>query len=579
MMNLKASSAFVCFLLTALAGCGGGQADTAKAPSGLNAVSQTVQASQGGMHGGGAELAATSMAPSIRGYLSNYTVVQASGVVTVTSRINPADVQVFHDIKLLKFVDQYVSFDVDGPAGQVYRLYQAAFNRKPDSVGLGFWVHAAETGTTLMSIAGSFIASEEFTSMYGKDVAAESFVNSMYQNVLHRAGDTDGFNWWTAAVSGGADRRGVLLGFSDSAENKANLLRDMANGFAYDPYQMGGPIVPKASSYENKQAAFQASGAQTLPQDAGDASAYADFYQDGSLSMVTNTLEYNPNNVNTKDQFGHIKFYQKVNGAWVENTRKLLTDNVGCLHPRKALVADFNGDGKPDVFFACHGFDAPPFPGEKQIYLLSQADGTYKKAATTFDCFCHGASAADLNNRGYADVLLTDQTVARTPYFLINNKDGTFKPDFTRLPAGFDNKLIWTAELIDTGSGKYDAFLAGLDARGDDYTITPTIFRNDGHNLFTSSATTIAMVNSAVANGSWGTTLDVVYDKGNLYLLRTFDYKAMAIQKTNLATGASKEIYVHDGAYANGAPWFPWFFIKNGQLGATRTDVGLLVND
>ena len=33
-----------------------------------------------------------------------------------------------------------LALDINGTAGQVYRLYQAAFDRKPDLVGLGYWI-------------------------------------------------------------------------------------------------------------------------------------------------------------------------------------------------------------------------------------------------------------------------------------------------------------------------------------------------------------------------------------------------------------------------------------------------------
>jgi hypothetical protein len=34
-----------------------------------------------------------------------------------------------------------VALDVDGAAGQAYRLYQAAFDRAPDKNGLGYWIN------------------------------------------------------------------------------------------------------------------------------------------------------------------------------------------------------------------------------------------------------------------------------------------------------------------------------------------------------------------------------------------------------------------------------------------------------
>ena len=73
----------------------------------------------------------------------------------------------------------------------------------------------------------------------------------------------------------------------------------------------------------------------------------------------------------------------------------------GCIHPRKAIVADFNGDGRPDIFVACHGYDATPFPGEANKVVLSQPNGTYVTSNASADVgFHHGAAAADLNGDG-----------------------------------------------------------------------------------------------------------------------------------------------------------------------------------
>lgn len=544
-----------------LAACGG---DGGNAPP----VARQARSAQGGV-----ALGDTAQVYSIAGYRGNYVIANNGGTVTVTSRINAADVVTMQDPKLIKFVDKWTSFDIAGGAGQVYRLYQAAFNRKPDHEGLGFWINASQTGFSLTEIAGYFIGSNEFRTAYGDDASPSVFVDAMYQNVLHRAGEPGGYDWWVRQVSNGVDRRAVLIGFADGEENRAALLPDMANGFDYIPYKQGGPLLPRASSYENKQVAAVA-GPQAYPDGAGDAMALADFFGDGTLSMVTHTLEYDPSQIATKEKFGHIRFYRKLNGSWSDSTAALLDETVGCLHPRKAIVADFNGDARPDVFFACHGFDAPPFVGEKQVVLLSQPDGRFKNTRTAYDCFCHGASAAEMTaTRGFADVLVADQTVEGQPYFLLNNRDGTFTRDTARLPASLKHKQIWTAELVDfRKSGKYDVFLAGADPQGDGYQIVPTIFMNDGNNGYLASAQLeIPLAQSAVGS-RYGMVLDVEFTDESIYLLRTFSHGAnvnyaMSLQKTSRKTLAGSEIYSHAGLYPNTySSWFAWLYQADGRL-------------
>jgi len=339
---------------------------------------------------------------------------------------------------------------------------------------------------------------------------------------------------------------------------------------------LSAALPVKKSSYENRMAAIQAIGPQ-LPPLTGDALAYADFFQDGTYSYVIHSLEYNNQDPSTANKFGHIYFYRKINGAWVESTKTLLADNTGCLHPRKAVVADFNGDGKPDIFFACHGFDASPYPGEQQHILLSQPDGSYQNITTAFSCFCHGASAGDLNNDGYPDVVVADQMVAQTPYVLINNGNGTFAQDFNRLPADLKNRQIYSVELIDfDNTGKLDLWLGGNEPNAYPYPaqslLYPTIFRNDGQGSFVAKAPL-----TLPADITHGEALDIVYDSGYIYLLRTSDYTTAAIQKITYPSLTSSLIYSHTGAYSFGAQWIDWIGLYQGNIVSPRAEYQLAV--
>lgn len=132
----------------------------------------------------------------------------------------------FQDVERLQFTDGWLAFDLDGNAGQAYRLYQAAFDRAPDLQGLGYWIRELDEGKgDLAWVANNFIISNEFTATYGSPatVSNTEFLNLIYQNVLDRAPDADGFAYWMEELENNFGRERVLASFSESVENKANV--------------------------------------------------------------------------------------------------------------------------------------------------------------------------------------------------------------------------------------------------------------------------------------------------------------------------------------------------------------------
>ena len=198
--------------------------------------------------------------------------------------------------------------------------------------------------------------------------------------------------------------------------------------------------------------------------------------------------------------------------------------------------------------------------------LLSQANGTYSNVTLPIICYCHGASAADISGDGYPDILVTDNTVAKTPFFLINNRDGTFTRDLTRLPASLANKQIFSAELVDlAGTGTYDVFLGGNEPGTSGAALTefsPTILPNDGSGKFISTTAVNLLVGP-----SFGLALDIVYQGGAIYLLKVNNaYTSSQIQKLTYPSLQASVIYSHSGTYAAGPSWLDWIIPRNGQI-------------
>ena len=105
---------------------------------------------------------------------------------------------------------------------QMFRLYNASFNRFPDSDGLKYWINEYSKGITdYRNIAESFIISSEFKQRYGASNTNLEFATNMYKNILGRLPDAEGLNYWVSNLNAGTNSRvDVLGGFSESVENK-----------------------------------------------------------------------------------------------------------------------------------------------------------------------------------------------------------------------------------------------------------------------------------------------------------------------------------------------------------------------
>jgi Ca2+-binding RTX toxin-like protein len=165
---------------------------------------------------------------------SAYEIVILSNNVAIADGVGTNNL---YDIERLQFADTMVALDigVNQNAGKAYMLYQAAFNRTPDTGGLGFWIDALDHGANINDVAQAFINSSEFTNLYGANPSASTFVNGLYQNVLDRAADSGGLAYWEDLLNNHAlSQAQVLESFASSSENVTNVTPDIRTGIHYD---------------------------------------------------------------------------------------------------------------------------------------------------------------------------------------------------------------------------------------------------------------------------------------------------------------------------------------------------------
>lgn len=119
-------------------------------------------------------------------------------------------------------------------AAQVYRLYNAAFNRPSDETGLGFWVNAAQS-SSLDEIAQNFMQSAEFEALYPASASVRDNIGKFYENVLDRPADSDGLDYWVQQRESGASMSSILVAISESPEHQVLLTGQMTHGVTYIP--------------------------------------------------------------------------------------------------------------------------------------------------------------------------------------------------------------------------------------------------------------------------------------------------------------------------------------------------------
>ncbi|GAB3403520.1 DUF4214 domain-containing protein [Massilia agilis] len=167
---------------------------------------------------------------------ANFIVKKEVWGYSVTDNVGNGGHDTLINVERVQFSDgKWLALDIDGAAGKVYRMYQAAFDRTPDAGGYAYWLNAMDHGYTLNQVSGLVLANKEAVDLYMKDPSDEYFVTQLYHHVLHREPEGAGYQWWLDNVHK-ASRAEVLAMFSESPENQAQVIGTIQNGIDYTPW-------------------------------------------------------------------------------------------------------------------------------------------------------------------------------------------------------------------------------------------------------------------------------------------------------------------------------------------------------
>lgn len=127
--------------------------------------------------------------------------------------------------------DEWISTVVTG-------YYRDILGRTPDTDGLRHWVRLAQAGMPVGRVAAGFYGSDEYYLRHGGDDVG--FITGLYREILGRAPEAAGRQYWLGQLAGGMSRVEVAYGFYQSQENGIRRVQALYRHFLDRPADPSG---------------------------------------------------------------------------------------------------------------------------------------------------------------------------------------------------------------------------------------------------------------------------------------------------------------------------------------------------
>lgn len=181
------------------------------------------------------------------------------------------------------------------------------------------------------------------------------------------------------------------------------------------------------------------------------------------------------------------------NGKMVLGTTEVFSGTIpSVVEGRELVLADFNGDDRPDMFFADNGMDTDPFPGYQNTLVLSVPGGKMVDATSHLpqqSDQTHSATAADIDGDDDIDLYVGNLGGGGVPpQIWLNSGTGVFTVAEGLLPPEQTNaSLNWytTSEFVDVNNDTFPDLILGQGNPNRD----SHVLVNDGTGYFSQAET------------------------------------------------------------------------------------------
>ena len=148
-------------------------------------------------------------------------------VVDLTDRTGVEGTDTLFQIQTIQFSDRSIdttsiikAANLDASLfAPVIDLYSAYLHRAPDALGLDYWASQLGDGMSIGDIAKNFFNSTEAVVSRPQGQSLSDMVSHAYTDILGRAADTGGFNYWVGELqSGRVKPESFALSFVQAAQ-------------------------------------------------------------------------------------------------------------------------------------------------------------------------------------------------------------------------------------------------------------------------------------------------------------------------------------------------------------------------